>query len=1251
MSFRFPQPSNEDDFEEFCERLLQKHFSCKTLQLYGKRGEKQNGIDVIDTAHSSPFRAAQCKHHEFTKTLPPQELEDEVGKAANSGFDLEEYYVLTTARKSKRSQNRVIKINKDRDYKQSFVTSLWDWPEIESVLSSLNPRDRDYVIDGGTGRDVSALETMFKDVIKESIAENRLVATNNILEARLSSAERHIKEERRDLAVYELDQIDLLPSADFTARDRYLVKRLRAKYLMMIGDHEAAAQRFLAAYHEQPQLEQARINRAIAYDLLGNSERAFELASELKAEGVRSEPLPALLLRTSPEPVSSQLHAWLEDFLDTSEELNLTYAMEYLDAGQFNEVLEAARRSKMINPQSSRAELMEAMVFHNRGVSARGDERSSNLQQAYEKYNLALGDETDDLPERAKPDALRNLSSVQHLLGLDDTHKTFEAAIDKARDKAPYIGSYLSYLCSQEEYEKAKSYLVKVPEGAVFDDQQFLRNVIEYNTDANADKQALIQSMFELGTSADHNRKTECLVFAVQWSTESELIDAAISGLQAAKNTTDDLVFHTCLAWLMLEQGDTQQAKAAALAAKEFVSIDAAQSLVSLLGRLLLRLEAYDEALPIFEQCADRSKLSDETRALLDCAMQTGRHDIALDVCERLRAAGTGNPSTFNLEIELLGRYSPTKALDVLDAALEREPTNKRLYACKCFVQTRLKGEVVDLDISRLPGWNEIAVTDAHLVLFPLIAASYHKGAIEFTYSQLRKNWSDELAHGRYMWLFLQFARGSGLKLDYAKVENNCAVHYQEEDGPIKTVIIDGDCAEPLADDEIRPDSDLGQLILGAKVGAEIELNSSGVQPRKINITGIQSKYVYRYQDVLHNMQVRFPGTSAIQLIKMEHEGEFDISPIVKSLEERRKYVDQVLEEFKRLPAATAFLAKWLGLSYWEAHESLTMLPEIGIRCCLGRSEGLDSALTQLRAAKKLVLDQSAIVTVHNLELWEKLSGYELIVAQSVVDDFNVWARTLEENGLKSGGTTYLDENSQLRLIEFTPEQVAERERHAKRLQGEIQQRCQITASRTLPGLPESREYYEELEAIPILESLLLAKENADAVLLADDVYVHWAAGVDHGLSGIWTQVLLDELKKQSCLKHSEYVDRNAKLVGWHYNPIRWNAETALAAFVLAEHDARRYPFTAILREFARANLSSKRKSQTALHLFRLMYHSKIPPIYHGSLVFSVLEAIDDVWAADWISLASQEEFLPYHRMIEDLSQSIQVWEMHRKGY
>src|SRR5688572_29883075 len=111
MSFRYPQPSNEDDFELFCLRFLRELWRCPTLQQYGKRGERQDGIDLVDEGGGPPLRAVQCKHHEPDKTLPPAEIE--AGKALRSALPLDEFFILTTARKTAPAQNAVICINRD----------------------------------------------------------------------------------------------------------------------------------------------------------------------------------------------------------------------------------------------------------------------------------------------------------------------------------------------------------------------------------------------------------------------------------------------------------------------------------------------------------------------------------------------------------------------------------------------------------------------------------------------------------------------------------------------------------------------------------------------------------------------------------------------------------------------------------------------------------------------------------------------------------------------------------------------------------------------------------------------------------------------------------------------------------------------------------------------------------------------------------------------------------------------------------
>ncbi|HEX4341538.1 MAG TPA: hypothetical protein VH062_36765 [Polyangiaceae bacterium] len=76
--FRYPQPPNEDAFEEFCLALGKEAWSKPLLERYGHRGERQHGIDLLDMSGDTPLFAVQCKHHAPNRTLPPPVLETAV---------------------------------------------------------------------------------------------------------------------------------------------------------------------------------------------------------------------------------------------------------------------------------------------------------------------------------------------------------------------------------------------------------------------------------------------------------------------------------------------------------------------------------------------------------------------------------------------------------------------------------------------------------------------------------------------------------------------------------------------------------------------------------------------------------------------------------------------------------------------------------------------------------------------------------------------------------------------------------------------------------------------------------------------------------------------------------------------------------------------------------------------------------------------------------------------------------------------
>src|SRR5690349_13220711 len=142
MSFRYPHPSNEKDFEQLCLKLLIRHWNNPDLVLYGKRGERQFGVDIIDLGYSDPFKGAQCKHHEPDKTLPPSEIREEVEKA--KGFDppLDRFAILTTGRVTTQAHNEVIRINKAHSSSGLFKVELFSWEKIEGLLDQY-PEIRD----------------------------------------------------------------------------------------------------------------------------------------------------------------------------------------------------------------------------------------------------------------------------------------------------------------------------------------------------------------------------------------------------------------------------------------------------------------------------------------------------------------------------------------------------------------------------------------------------------------------------------------------------------------------------------------------------------------------------------------------------------------------------------------------------------------------------------------------------------------------------------------------------------------------------------------------------------------------------------------------------------------------------------------------------------------------------------------------------------------------------------------------------
>ncbi len=133
ISLRFPIPKNEGDFEEMCLQLLRHHWRLPSLELYGKRGEHQFGVDIVDLSGETPV-VAQCKLKEQGKRLSPAEIRAEVEKAILFDPPIGKYAILTTGTVSTESQRTVLEINQAHKAAGLFTVELLTWEVLCSLL-------------------------------------------------------------------------------------------------------------------------------------------------------------------------------------------------------------------------------------------------------------------------------------------------------------------------------------------------------------------------------------------------------------------------------------------------------------------------------------------------------------------------------------------------------------------------------------------------------------------------------------------------------------------------------------------------------------------------------------------------------------------------------------------------------------------------------------------------------------------------------------------------------------------------------------------------------------------------------------------------------------------------------------------------------------------------------------------------------------------------------------------------------------
>lgn len=141
-NYQIDAPTSWDSFEKMCHLLWMDLLDDPKVQFEGRKGQKQNGVDVYGThAKSKQFYGVQCKgkDNSYKKPLTEKELKAEIKKAKKFSPKLDVFIVATTSPNDVKLQKLARSISAEHKKKKLFEVFVYGWDEMRQRIAA-SPR-------------------------------------------------------------------------------------------------------------------------------------------------------------------------------------------------------------------------------------------------------------------------------------------------------------------------------------------------------------------------------------------------------------------------------------------------------------------------------------------------------------------------------------------------------------------------------------------------------------------------------------------------------------------------------------------------------------------------------------------------------------------------------------------------------------------------------------------------------------------------------------------------------------------------------------------------------------------------------------------------------------------------------------------------------------------------------------------------------------------------------------------------------
>jgi hypothetical protein len=449
-----------------------------------------------------------------------------------------------------------------------------------------------------------------------------------------------------------------------------------------------------------------------------------------------------------------------------------------------------------------------------------------------------------------------------------------------------------------------------------------------------------------------------------------------------------------------------------------------------------------------------------------------------------------------------------------------------------------------EININRIAGYETRAQDLSKDSLIQLVGIllefGKYKESVNILYQGLVRNETDPDIELKYIGLILCHIKKKEEWLDNTEIKPGTTVLVEFEDGKSGWHYLPDDSSDLsiLKSIALKPSEKTYQILLGKKSGEEVVWRNDPVFPIIGKIKGIKSKFIF----VLHNLMDSFEkshtdhkGMMSVNFFKPD--GTLDIDKFVTINRKLNEPQNKAIAEYKNNKLPLYALARLTGKNPAEAFYNIINDLSIEVKCSTGNSHEIEQAISTLSNSKGIVLDFTAIISIHKLGCIEEVqkSLPQFYVTQSTIDVFTNFIA--QQKPLIDKGYGHMGEkDGKPYFVQFTANEVKEFTQYLNKIVDWMRKDCKLIIPEEKLDLDRKViSYLSDVLGCASVDTMIASKSEQFSIL-TDDLFTRLTAQEEFSIKGAWTQIALIHALNNNFLTKEQYLNSVSQLATWRYN-------------------------------------------------------------------------------------------------------------------